>query len=235
MAATAYYETPVRGRTIRITKLDNCGTPATGAGGQLVTTGFATLKAAKNMDAGTEVKVRSANDTISVYQKGAMTLLDFDLELQFSIGDTGGIPMMTGDPTIVDAATLTAGWIEEALQQLTAYFALEVWTGVANQQCVGGVTEYGYWLYPFIENGVVTADDVTSKEILFTVKGNTRQGNNWGKGPYDVVSSTSPAVTPAWLGSTLPSTAHRLHQITTVAPPTPPAFAGPQVLTAVSS
>lgn len=235
MAATSYIEPAVRGRTIRLTKLDNCGNPATGAGGTLVSTGFATLKATKNMDTGTEVKVRNANDVIAVYQKGAMTLLNFDIELDWSVPDLGGIQMMTGDTAITDAATLMGGWIEQALQALGSYFALEVWTGIANQQCVGTVTEYGYTLYPFIENGVFYMDDVSSKDIMFSVKGNTRQGNNWGKGPYDVVSSTSPAVTPAWLGSTLPSSAHRLHQITTVAPPTPPAFAGMQVLTAVSS
>lgn len=236
MVATAYAETPVRGRVMRLTKLDNCGNPVSGAGGTFVTAGFVTVKATKNMDSGTEIKVRNANDTISVYQKGVMTLLNFDLEIDWSVPDVGAIAMMTGDPAIMDAGALTAGWIEEALQQLGSYFALEVWTGIANQQCAGTTQEYGYWLYPFIENGVVYVDDVASKEVLMNVKGNTRQGNNWGKGPYDVVSSAaSPTVTPAWLANTLPSTAHRLHQITTVAPPTPPAFAGMQTLTPVSS
>lgn len=235
MAATAYQEPVVRGRVMRLTKLDNCGNPATGSGGQLVTAGFGTIKATKNVDTGTEIKVRNANDQISVYQKGVVTILNFDLEIDWSIPDLGAIAMMTGDTAIVDAAGLTAGWIEQALQLLGAWFALEVWTGVANQQCSGTVQEYGYWLYPFIENGVFYADDVTSKEVMLSVKGNTRQGNNWGKGPYDVVSSTSPSVTPAWLASALPSAAHRLHQLTTVAPPTPPAFAGLQTLTPVGS
>lgn len=235
MTATAYVESPVRGRTIRITKLDNCGTPASGAGGSLVTTGFATLKATKNMDTGTEIKVRNANDVISTYQKGKQTLLDFDIELDWSVPDLGAITVMTGDTAIVDAATLVAGWMENALQDLNAWFALEVWTGVANQPCVGGSVEYGYWLYPFIENGVFFLDDVSSKDVMMSIKGNTRQGNNWGHGPYDVVSSTSPSTTPAWLATALPTTTHRLHQMTTVAPPTPPAFAGMQILTPVSS
>lgn len=234
MADTAYSISTVRGKTVRITKLDSCGNPVSGAGGQFVTTGFITVKNTPNFDEGNDVKLSNANDQIVVFEKGAVTLLNHGLEIEFVQADTGGIPMMTGDTGIVDAATLTAGWIESMLQARNAFFAMEVWTGVADQQCVGTGKKYGYWLYPFIENGRVTAGDITNKETDFTVAANTRFGNNWGKGPYDVVSSSSPAVTPAWLPSLLPASASRLFMVTTVAPPVASAV-GPQTLTPVSS
>lgn len=237
MTVTAYAVSNVRGRTVRITKLDNCGTPVSGAGSQFVTTGFITVKATKNMDSGTDVKVSNANDVVVVYSKGNMTLLNFDLEIDFAVSDTGAIPMMTGDAAVMDSNPATAGWVESGLQALPAFFALEVWTGIAGQQCVGGSQEYGYWLYPFIGNAYVDADDVTNKEVDFSIKANTVQGNNWGKGPYDVVSSSAPPATavPAQLASVLPASAHRLFQVTTIAPPIPASTAGPQPLVPVSS
>lgn len=236
MAATAYTETAVRGNTIRITRLDNCGNAVSGSGSSLVTKGFATLKATKNFDKGTEIKIRNANDVIGAYVKGVVTLLDFDYELDWSIPDLGAIQVATGDPAVVDASGLVAGWIEEALQPLAAWIAIEVWTNIANQQCAGTATLYGYTLYPFLENNVFDMADIASKDIMFSLKGNTRQGNNWGRGPYDVVNSAVlPTVTPAWLSAALPASAHRYRTITSIAPPTQPAFAGMQTLTPVSS
>lgn len=235
MTVTAYGISTARGRTVRITKLDNCGNPVSGAGGMFVTTGFITVKATKKMNSGTEIKVSNANDVVVVYEPGVMTLQNFDLEIDFAVADTGAIPLMTGDPAVMDANPATAGWIEEGLQPLNNFFALEIWTGIAGPPCAGTIQEYGYWLYPYVGNAYVDADDVTNKEINFSIKANTFQGNNWGKGPYDVVSSSASSVVPAWLNATLPTSAHRLFQVTTVAPPTPAAGAGPQVLTPVSS
>lgn len=235
MPDTAYAIAPIRGKTVRVTKLDNCGNPVSGAGGMYVTTGFVTVKSTENYDNGNDIKISNANDTVVVYDKGKETLLNLTMSMEFAVSDTGAIPMMTGDTVITDAGPLTAGWVQSALQPLPAYFALEVWTGLANQACAGTVQKYGYWLFPFIENGRVTAGDIANASIPFTIMGNTKQGNAWGKGPYDVISSSSSSVVPAWLPAILPTTAHRVFFVTTVAPPTPSAFAGTQVLTPVSS
>lgn len=236
MTVTAYGISQVRGRTARITKLDNCGNAVSGSGASFVTTGFITIKATKNMNTGTEVKVSNANDQVVVYEQGRRTLLNFSLEIDFANADTSVIPLMTGDPVVTDSNPATAGWIEEALQALPNFFALEVWTGISGQQCSGSATEYGYWLYPFVGNAYVDSDDIAAAAINFKIMAGTFQGTNWGRGPYDVISSTTaPTVTPAWLPAPLPSTAHRLFAVTTVAPPTPSASAGLQTLTPVSS
>lgn len=236
MADTAYDISLVRGKTVRVTKLDNCGNPVSGSGGQWVGTGFISVKQTKNYDTGNEIKIPNANDVVVVYEKGKKTLLNIDLEIEFAVADTAALALMTGDTVITDAGPLTAGWLEQGLQPLPNYFALEVWSGIANQQCVGTATKYGYRLYPFIENGTVTQGDITNKESNFTIAANTRQGTNWGKGPYDVISSAAaPTVTPAWLPSLLPAATHSVFLVTTVAPPTPNANAGLQTLTPVSS
>lgn len=238
MVATAYAASNVRGKTVRVTHLDNCGNPLSGAGGQWVGTGFITVKNTENYDTGNEVKLPNANDQIVVHEMGVVTLLNHNVSIEFVQFDTSAIPLMTGDPTVVDqaGAGLTAGWIEEMLQPRSAYFALEIWTGIADAACPPGGKQYGYWLYPFLENGKVVAGDISNKESDFTVEANTRYGTNWGKGPYDVISSTaSPTVTPAWLPAVLPASASRVFFLTQVAPPTPAALAGLQVLTPVSS
>lgn len=238
MVATAYAASNVRGKTVRITHLDNCGNALSGAGGMWVGTGFITVKHVENYDTGTEVKLPNANDQIVVHEMGVVTLLNHNISCEFVQYDTSAIPLMTGDTSVADAggAGLTAGWYEQMLAARSGWFALEVWSGVADQACPPGGRQYGYWLYPFLENGKVVAGDITNKESNFTVEANTRYGTNWGKGPYDVISSSAaPTVTPAWLPISLPAGTSRYFNIVNVAPPTPAATAGLQVLTPVSS
>lgn len=231
-AATAYRFSTVRGRTIRLTKLDGCGNPVAGAANQFISTGFITVKATKNMDSGTEVKLPNANDQVVVYEPGRQTLLDFSLEIDFVLNDSGAIPFLTGDPAVLDNNSAVAGWEEQALQLPSAYWALELWTGVSGQACVGANAEFGYWLYPFVGNAYVDNDDVTNKDSNFSIKAQTFGPNAWGTGPYDVVDTgTDGTVTPGKLLAAVDAATHRHFQLTTIAPPAQPANAGPQTLT----
>lgn len=229
-APTAYRFATVRGRTIRITKLDACGMPVAGSANQFVARTFATVKKAANRDMGEEIKVRNADDTIGNYQRGRKTLLDFDIEITFSASDTGALPMMSGDPVVLDWQSTVVGWEELALTAGGATWALEVWTGTSQTACSSTGAQYGYYLFPFIENAHVESDDITNKESNFTVKANTKGPNQWGKGPYLVVPTDS-SNTAGRLLVPVAANAHDHFQLTTIAPPAVPANAGPQSLT----
>jgi hypothetical protein len=235
VTVTAYAISQVRSSTVRITKVDNCGNVVSGAGGMWVGTGHITVKGTKNMNTGTEVKVSNANDVVVVYEPGKRTLLNYNLEVDFAVADTSAIQLVTGDTAVTDANPATAGWVEQGLQPLPNFFALEAWVNLSGQQCAVEQRVYGYHLWPFLGNGYVDMDDIQNKEIDFKLMANSFFGTNWGKGPYDVVSSSASSVIPAWLASPLPATAHKLFMVTTVAPPTPAGAAGLQVLTPVSS
>lgn len=235
MPDTAYDISVIRGTTMRVTRLDNCGTPTSGSGGMWVGKNFVSVKGTKNYDDGNEIKIPNANDEIVVYEKGRKTLLNIDLVLEFATFDTSVIPLMTGDSTITDAGPLTAGWLEQALASLGNYFALEVWQNIPNQQCVGGLKKYYYHLWPFIENGAAMIGDISNAASNKTVQANTRSGTNWLKGPYDIISSSAVAAVPAWLPSNLPSKTQHVEFVTTIAPPVPSGLAGLQILTPVSS
>lgn len=228
-APTAYSFSTVRGRTVRITKVDACGMPVGGDASSFVTTGFITVKASKKMDSGTEIKVSNAADLVDVYVPGNQTLLNFDIEIDFSVSDSGALPMVSGDPVVLDWQGAVAGWEELALTPNTEFWALELWTGVAGQACVGDAVPFGYWAYPFIGNSYIDSDDVANKEVDFSLKATTFGGNAWGKGPYEVVAADVDN-TPSRLLEAIDPRAHRHFEITTIAPPIPAATAGPAAL-----
>lgn len=227
---TSFAFSSIRGRTVRFTKLDACGNPVGGAGASFVTTGFITVKQTKNMDNGNEVKVSNASDRVDVYRPGNMTLLNYNLEIDFSVADTGALAMISDAVPVLDYQSAVAGWEEKGLTSLNTWWALELWTGIAGQQCVGTAGRYGYWVYPFIGNSYVDADDITNKETNFMVKALTYQKNQWGKGPYTVVAGDS-SNTPSRLLQPVSTDAHKHFEVVTIAPPAPAATAGPQALT----
>ncbi|WP_375483321.1 hypothetical protein [uncultured Jatrophihabitans sp.] len=228
-APTAYRFQTVRGRTLRLTKLDQCGNPVGGAGASYVTQSFVTLKAAKNMDNGNEIKQNRADDTVDLFLKGQNSLLDFDMEIDFSANDTAALPLLSGDAAVLDWQNAVSGWEEQSGVPSAAAFALELWTGVAGQ-CAGTNQRYGYWLYPFITNAYVDVDDIDNGAKQFMIKANTQVGNAWGKGPYTVVAGDT-SNTPSRLLQPMSASAHRHFEVTTIAPPAPTAAAGLASLT----
>lgn len=232
-APSAYRFQTVRGRTVRLTKVDQCGNPIGGAGASFVTQGFITLKATKNMDNGNEIKQNRADDSVDSYIPGKQTLLNFNMEIDFSVNDTGAIPMVSGDPAVLDWQSAVSGWEEQALNPSQVFFALELWTGAAQPMgaaCSGANPQYGYWAYPFIGNAYIDVDDIANTETNFKLMANTFHGNQWGKGPYNVVPLDVTNTSSRLLAAMSPS-AHRHFEVTTIAPPTPPATAGPVSLT----
>jgi hypothetical protein len=229
-APLSYRVTTIRGRTLRFTKVDPCGVPIGGAAGQLITRTFASLKQTANYDGGTEIKVPSADDTIDVYEPGNQTLLNYDLELQFSVLDTAVVPGLSGNPAVLDWQEAISGWEELALTHLDSYWALEMWSGVAGQRCSNGQSLFGYNVFPFIGSSQITVDDTTNKESLVTIKGSTFGPNAWGKGPYEVVALDEDN-TPSRLLVAMDPKAHKHFDVVTIDPPAMPAAAGWQTLT----
>ena len=208
----------VRGKVVRFTLLDECGTPEPTVS-QNVAEGIITVTQTKNMDEGDEIKVRQMNGQIGTYEPGRRTLLNYTVEVQVITADTQVLSGITGDPAIVNGGAVI-GWTEKALQPLVQNVALELWTDTSAGACVAGGKPVGYVLYPLLSQGYVTMDNVTDKEITFTIHAMSYGNAEWGVGPYKVVDN---AGVPGPLPAALTIDDHKVFLITTVAPPAPTA------------
>jgi hypothetical protein len=226
----------VRGRVARFTLVDQCGMPQI-TNSMYVTDGFVMIKQTKNMDMGTEIKVRGADGTIKEYEPGRATLTHFATEIQFIKIDPAAIVMLSGDPLVLDYAGAATGWEEKALVKLTQNFALEVWTSTSGAPCSANSPYSGYMLYPMIGQSYVEFDDITEKEVTGWIKGMSYGNPSWGRGPYGnsptdgssvpgpIATAAGPPPTPGRLIVAVDPAAHRHFELTQV--PAPAAFTTP--------
>lgn len=232
MAATCW--SSVRGKVLRVTKLDDCcNPPAAGtACAFVVSDGFVSVAYSKNIAEGTDIEVRKADGTICVTDQSCPEMKWIDLTITLCKVDPDLLFLMTGAPRAANFAGVNVGFGD--LEDIACVnFSLELWTDIPNQVCtVGGVKQYGYWLTPCVTNGIVAGDvTVENDAATFTVTARTRAGSAWGVGPVGFdVDGQDAANTPGQLITPIGATEHRRIQIVTIPPPTP--MCGCQVMPA---
>lgn len=211
---------PIFGKRLRITKLDECGNPsAPGDCGFVVTKGFVSLSLSSDVESGNEIVTRTADGDLCVNERQADSFKRFTLEITWCGVDPCILDLVTNATPYEDAGGDVAGIVVPE-GKVEGKFALEMWTGLAGQQCEPGVEEAsGYLLLPFVNAGVLGDLEVNGEAAVdFSMTGAfTRGGNNWDVGPFEVVAGTG------GLSSTLPTPLdpldHLLLMQTNIAPP----------------
>lgn len=222
MADTALCPSFVRGKIIRITKLDECNNVLLGPTNQVTSAGVISVTMSPETDTGTTIQVANASGATCIRDVPAPIFLDFTVTVSLCGVDPYLVSFLTGESMIFDDATtpLAVGFgVDTSTDLSSVRFALELWSGVANSDCTGGLKPYGYFLLPALQGGVL--GDVTwqNDAINFTISNAvTKDGNEWGVGPYDVLTTTSGSPSP--LLEAIPSTRHLHVQRVTGALPT---------------
>lgn len=174
----------LKGRVIRLTRLDNCGVPVVGACSSIVTAGFITVEFAPEVEAGEEYTQKNAWGDFCISEKDAdrnkwvnvsMSLCEVNPDVLDLVG--GGNPITDGTDTI--GASFGQDNSLEA-------FAVEVWTKQAGGTCDGGNPEWGYFVAPYCINGSLDGS-VTIENGTLTVdlKGEGQPATaDWGVNPY---------------------------------------------------
>lgn len=216
--------TPIRGRVMRMTRLDSCGRPVYGDESQVVSEGFVTVNFTANVDAGEEVRVTNAAGKTLAHEPAKPTFNGYNIEIAFAQVDPGLFALATGQVVIEDPVTGEAiGFgVDSDVDPDSVAFALEVWTGVPNVECTDeGAGTYGYLLLPFNKGGVFGDFTIENGAITFTVSNiSTRTGSTWGAGPYDVMLGADTLPGPL-VGEAIVGTSTHLRVILVeVAPPT---------------
>lgn len=212
----------VRGRVMRVTRLDGCGRVKPTGCSAIVSEGFVSIAYTANIDEGEEIAVTNAAGKTCVRDAPIPRIKDYSLVVTFCEVDPELYAMMTGQSTVFNSEGDAVGFrVNTDVDPSDSGFAIEVWSNVPGVQC-GSESDagtFGYTLNPFVQGGVIGDFTIENAGVSFVISNaTTKSGGSWGAGPYDVVDdsgSPSPLLEP--IGS-----ADHLHvQLTTVAPPTP--------------
>jgi len=218
---------PVRGRAMRVTKLDGCGRPVFGPDSVGVSDGFVTISFTANTDEGEEINVTNAAGKTCVREVPCPQFLGYTVEIEFCNVDPALFAILTGQEPVLDATGIASGFrINSDISGCDSGFALEVWTGTPGVQCAApgegnaNPEAGGYLLLPYLQGGIFGDFTIENGAISFTVTGAaTKTGSGWGVGPYDVVPGSGGVPSP--LADPISSGDHLHIEFTDVAAPTP--------------
>lgn len=213
----------VRGRVLRATRVDNCGNPVEGTCSQVVTDGFVSISFSPEIEDGEEITVKKANGQLCVSDQGCSELKWINVEAEFCQVDPDLFSMMTGYPTVLDWQGDAVGTRITSKIECDAGVALEVWSDVPGNPCTDeGLKQYGYFLLPWVVNGIVGDFEIANDAVTFSLTGRTKAGGNWGVGPHlvDATDDANPP-TPGPLLTPIGPDEHMDLHLTVVPPPEP--------------
>ena len=206
----------IRGKALRITRLDACGNIAYGEKASLVTDGFITINFAAEREDGEETNQKNANGKLCIVDKAPAQLKRVTAEMEFCGVNPELASMITGQPVILNAAGDAVGVpIGDTIE---AFFALEVWADIPGAACgIQGARPYFYYCIPFMGAGVFGDFTIEESAATFSMTAESKAPNGWGNGPYDV--DLDEEGNPAPLFQPIKSSDHLWPQRVYVAPP----------------
>lgn len=218
----------VRGRVARATRLDLCAAPIRGEYNQVTTDGVISAEFTPVTTETEAIDVRNFGGVRKIYEPSIAEYAGHGVNLTFTDVDFDMFNIVTGMPLVFDDAGNVVGIdLDTKIKLSDVGFALEIFAGVgAEDVCAPGEEpRYGYVLVPRLQGGILGEFSVTNGAVSFTVTGAvTRDGNQWGAGPY-LVDRT--AGEPSTLFQPISPTAALRIMTVTVAPPTPEEGARP--------
>lgn len=213
----------IRGRAMRVTKLDGCGATVLGPTSKVVSKGFITVTLTPNNDEGTTVAVTNANGDLCINDVPTPKFLNYSVDIEFCGVNPDLYNLTANTPIVYDsqATPQGVGFRVNSLVDTTASgFALEVWSATPSSVCTPGTpTSYGYFLLPFMKGGTLGDVTIGNDAVNFTLTGAvTKDGSQWGVGPYNVRKNLTNVDSPL---ATAITTGDHLHlELVTTTPPT---------------
>lgn len=182
----------IRGRMMRVTRLDGCGIPVPGSESVVVTKGMISVALTSNTSEGEPIEVTNANGDICVSDIPPPKFTGFGAEVLMCNVDPRLFSLMTGQPVVLDASGQVVGFdVNSDVDLDDSGFAIELWSGIPAEACEPGEGKsYGYFVLPFLKGGVIGDFTVENAAVNLLVTGaQTKDGSSWGVGPYNVVAS----------------------------------------------
>lgn len=196
--------TPIRGRRMRVTRVDTIGRPVPGPCSTVVTAGFVSLEMTAEIEEGEETTVRTAGGDLCVSERGCDQLKWINISVEFCQVDPDLFSMINPTWTkLLDCNGETIGWEESHNYSCDSGFALEVWSDVTGYtpKDPNAQGAWVYYLLPFLVGGTLGDMTIENGAVSFTITGRTKKGSQWGRGPYNVMcnppdGACGPLITP---------------------------------------
>lgn len=190
----------VRGKRLRVTRVDRCGMPLAGPQSTLVTKGFVTVTYSQAMKDAEDLEQTNADGEICVADRTPPQIKWATVNITLCDVDPALLALMTGMPQVLDHDNDPVGFRINREIQTDQGFALELWSGTAGDDCqeptddsileaTEPVMDYGYWLAPAVVEGVIGDIEIGASVTTFTVSGRAVSAPRWGRGPYEVVAA----------------------------------------------
>lgn len=213
----------VRGRRMRLTRLDECCAPVAAATpcAVIVSKGFVSVAYSPEISEAEEIEQKNAAGEICVTDPGCDEVKWINTTISLCVVDPDILNFVTGSPLVLDAAGNSVGNRIQSGAVCGTNFALEVWTDIPQAVCsVTGAKQYGYFVAPCIGAGVIGDWTIENAALNLELTAKARSGTGWGTGPWDVDASTEtlPIVPGPLLTPFGPDDILDMH-LTTVAPP----------------
>lgn len=193
----------VRGSVIRVTRLDACGNPDPGASAVAVSKRISTVTIDEVTDDGTNIRERNFGDELCIVDDAFTEVIGYTADISLCGVDPDLISLLTGQAVVTNAAGDIVGFDASTDVDLDSFgFSLEVWSRIAQSGCdASGRRPWGYTVFPFLKGGRLGGFSFENGPVSFTISGaQTRDGNGWGAGPFDVdrddLGAPSPLFTP---------------------------------------
>lgn len=177
----------IKGRRMRLTRLDECGVPVIGSCSSIVTEGFIQVDVEEEYEDGEEISQKNAWGDYCIQDVGDDLVKWVNVSVNMCQVDPDALDVMARNATPVTSGSDTIGaTFGRALA--SSAFALEVWTKAAGQDaCAGGTTEWGYIVVPYIRNGRLSgALSVANNALTVPIQGKGFPAPaDWGITPYE--------------------------------------------------
>jgi hypothetical protein len=175
----------IKGKTVRLTRLDSCGNVVEGSCSTLVSDCFINVTLSGEFEAGDEYIQKSAWGELCINDKDPDILKRVNVSVQFAEINPDALDILTAaNPVISGGNTIGASWGTDPNESA---FALEVWTKRTGVDCgEGSSQEWGYFVVPFVRNGKIDGDlTVENAALTMTVMGEGFPAPaSWADTPY---------------------------------------------------
>lgn len=210
----------IKGTVLRVTLLDVCGNPVTGASARIITTNmFTQVQMSPQYETGTDFFERTADGGIGVNQIDPPILKRMQIQTDLISVDPDLMPVVLSARELVTSAPVSGYGFAMSEGASSAHFSLEVWQRVAGAGACspGGLAQYIYNAWPHCYNAILgAAYTISNARSTVSFQSDTAAASpTWLHGPGTI------SYLPATGTVSALATEHWLWNITTNIPPLP--------------
>jgi len=176
----------IKGKVVRLTRLDSCGNVVVGSCTTLVSECFVSVTLSPEIEAGEDYLQKSAWGDLCINDRNMDQIRWYNVTIEFAEINPDALDIIANTTPIVSSGDTIGTWIGTGTNDEA--FALEVWTKRTGVDCTTGASqEWGYFVLPYVRNGRVEGDVTIENGVLtMSVMGMAFGAPaNWGLGPYD--------------------------------------------------